>query len=134
MRKNDKSGKEWTNNLKLILYNFIINAIIFVLLCIIALFSDPDSELYYPFALVGLCLGNFISGFLNGRIKRRKGIINGLIYSLPVTFLIMLISLILNEFSVGIRMPVSILLICICSAIGGILAVNAKKKVKVKRK
>ena len=134
MRKTyNKTNNSTVKILKLTLYNFAIEAFIFVSLCLVMLLSNLNLSLIYPLTISGLCLGNFISGYINGKSIKQHGLINGLIYTLPSTSLILLISLYINDFSVGYRVILSTVLLCVFSAFGGILSVNTGKKVRIKR-
>lgn len=134
MRKSsDKNIGTAILSFRLVCINFLIQICVLILLCIVALITDIGTDSIYLFTVIGLCAGNMASGFINGRTVRRKGLINGIIYTLPSTGIVLLISLYMNDFKIGYKLPLSAALLCIFAAVGGILAVNIRKKIKVKR-
>lgn len=130
-RSIDKKNKE-----NVFLFSFPIFLLFFaVIICsLISTFVDLQKGLNFAViaVLVGAC--EFLSGFISGKIKRENGIFTGIIYSLPAFVIILLISLILNKFSIDMNLLISSAVMLISSAVGGITGVNMKKKVKRGRK
>ncbi len=134
MRKNsEKKNNNVIKSIRLVLYCLTIQVCILSALCIFYLIADINTVLVYPFTVIGLCAGNMLSGYISGRVIRQNGLINGVIYTLPSTIVILFLSLYLNDFSIGFKMPLSAVLLCVFAASGGILSVNIKKRAKLKR-
>ncbi len=116
--------------------NFLITELtycaVFLLTFLIAsgiiYFVDLKRSMVYPAAIFSFCLSAFISGVLCGLKQRKNGLLNALIYVTPINIIIVLISLVFNNFSFDANVLVSLLLMIISSIMGGIIGVNIKVK------
>ncbi len=74
--------------------------------------------------------GGFSAGFISSALYRKKGMLNGFICGI-VIYAVMLISNLSYGNSVTIMAVFKFLLVTISSVLGGIAAVNKKKKRKI---
>lgn len=134
--QNKKRSVDKKNKETVFLFTFPFFLLLFaVIICsIISTFADLQKNLNFAVmaVLVGMC--EFLSGFVSGKIKRENGIVTGIIYSLPAFVILILISLILNKFSIDLNLLISCAVMLISAAAGGITGVNMKKKFKRGRK
>lgn len=135
MQKNSKKKtvQPSTANVMLFLYNFLIITACVFLLSIVALIADLNNNAYHIYSIAGISAGSMICGFINGRIKKQNGLLNGVIFTLPSNLLLIIFSLYLNEFSADYLLIFSIGFSLMFAALGGVLSVNIKKKTKIKR-
>lgn len=117
--------------LKIQLFALLCYVCVFIIGSISALMFDISSEYDYIFTLIIFALSSFIVGFFAGLKIRKNGLIVGMLYSLPLNLIITVISTILNHFSVGINIAITLIILSITSGIGGIMAVN--KRIRIKR-
>lgn len=95
---------------------------------------DVKSADLYLVSTVSLCVGCLISAFITVRKRKRNGLLNGILYCLPANIFYMLLSSAFNSFEIDMRTAVSFIIIVAFSAIGGIVSVNFKQKIKIKSK
>lgn len=129
-----KSENKLPDEAMLILIGIAAYTATFLLSCTLSLIFDFDGKTMVYVALGAFSLAAFLSGFVTGRKKRKNGLLNGVVYSLPATVLFIFISLCVNGFSCDLNLIFSITLMLIFSALGGVLSVNTKKKSKIKRR
>ena len=132
--KNKKNTNIFNDRIRLLLINFIIEASFFLVGAAIALFVDIKSSSYYSACLLFLGLGCFVSGFVTARKIKQNGLLNAVIYSLPGNMLYIILSSVLNNFNIDYHIIFSLILVVISSAIGGIISVNERPKLKSKVK
>ena len=127
-----KSENNKSAELMLFFQSILIQLMAFVVGALVALILDVNSESFLIIACITLAVGSFISGFAISRKKRSNGLINGMIYSLPI-LIFPLISLLFNKFSLDFSFLISVFIILSFSALGGIVSVNIRKRTKIKR-
>ena len=132
--KKSKRGKESSGRKKVvmtILKGSAIGTVLFFLLLLIAsramLKFDIDSSLLAVFAFASAAIAAFVSGFAAVRPTRKKGIPMGALSALPILILIAVASAIASG-SLGQNMLIAATIMIICGAVGGIAAVNVKRK------
>jgi putative membrane protein (TIGR04086 family) len=132
MKRNKPKKFSNKNNTKL---NLFINVQIFAVICyvgifligsLIALLIDLPSDSDYLFSIVLFSVCSMLTGFYAGIKKRENGLLVGIIYTLPLNAIVVLISLFYNSFAIGVNLAVTIVVLMISGAIGGILAVNKR--------
>ena len=82
-----------------------------------------------PLVTLATGVGGFFAGFISSAFYKQKGMLNGIVCG-AVIYIIMLISNLSYGNSVTIIALFKFLLVTISSVLGGILAVNKKKKCK----
>ena len=112
--------------LKIQLFAVIIYAVLFLTGTFLALTADLSSGYDYIFSLIIFAISSFAVGFFSGIKIRKNGLVIGVVYTMPMNIIISLISLILNDFTVGISLPLTLIILCLSGAVGGIFAVNKR--------
>ena len=105
----------------------------FVLISLFALYSlktGADRSLYLPFTVVLGAISGFVCGFISARIAKVNGMVYGGIGGLIHSLLSSIIIFILNGGVAGNGIFILIAVSVVASALGGISAVNIKKKIK----
>lgn len=128
-----KSENKSLSELVLFLKAFIVYTVVYAVVCISAFYLDIDNGLLVPVSLCTFCLSGFLSGFVIGRMKRKNGLINGIIYSLPTIALFLFISILINSFRIDLTLLISVLCVLVFSGLGGVISVNVRKKTKIKK-
>ncbi len=114
----------------LFIFPFVLMWILVCLSSVISVYTDLQKSNNFTVLLGIMAFGNFLSGFISGKIKRQQGMITGIIYVLPTLLLFIILSLILNSFSFDINILISVLVSILAAAAGGIIGVNMKQKAK----
>lgn len=133
MAKASKKGSEIKDKKQTALL-FLFPVLVFLILLVIAtaasVYFDLQKSDNFIVLLFMLAIGSFISGYFSGKVKRHNGMTTGIIYVIPSVLLLVLISLILNTFSFSINIFISVLVSVFAAAVGGIVGVNMRQKVK----
>lgn len=101
---------------------------VFVISSVSALIFDIDNGSYIVLSLCSFSVSSFLSGFVVGRTKRKNGLINGIIYTLPATMIFVFISVAVNNIKVDYILLISVLCMLLFAAVGCVVSVNIKKK------
>lgn len=120
-----------TNSLDFIknqIFCLTIYIVLFIVGCLVSLVFDIDYKLDYYVSLFIFALCSFLCGFIGGIKQRENGIVSGIIYALPGNLIVILLSVILNGFSVEISILISVVSLILLSAVGGILGVNKRRR------
>lgn len=92
--------------------------------------NSTGSSAYLPFSIGGGAVCGFICGFITGKMIKSKGLfygaLSGFIQSLIISFAIF----VMNKGVAGNGIFILIAVTVAVSSIGGIIAVNLKKKIK----
>lgn len=110
------------------IFAVIFYIIMFLLSSGIALAADLSHGYDYIFSLCSFVLCSFATGFFAGIKLRQNGMVSGILFSLPMNVIVVLISLFFTDFKVDYTLAVTITLLILASAIGGILAVNKRRR------
>lgn len=85
-----------------------------------------------PLTIAAACFGAFIGGNVSGRISQQKGILYGFSSGLLLFVLLFLCGVILVRETIAPVMFIKLGLMLFFGAIGGILGVNRKSKVRIR--
>ncbi len=110
------------------IFSVICYITVFLIFSFIALIADLPQKYDYYFSLFIFLICSFVTGFYAGNKIRQNGLLTGIIYSLPINTLTLLISLIFADFKVNASILITIALLVISSAAGGVLAVNKRHR------
>ena len=132
--KNNKNTNIFKDRIRLLLISFTIETAFFFIGAVIAFFADIKNSGYYSMCLLSLSLGCFVSGFVTARKMKHNGLMHAVIYSLPGNLSYIVLSSALNSFKIDYHIILSLMLIIVSSAIGGIISVNVRPKLKIKTK
>lgn len=130
-RRNSKQNNTRT---KIILFRLLVvvsaNILSVIVLCAFFYITDRNPSEGFGITLILLSVTDFITSYYIGRKIRKKGMLYGIAYNLPIIILFLVISLVLNEFFFDSRAIVMTVLRTTVSGVGGIAAVNSKCKRK----
>lgn len=129
-KRNKTDNKLQIENIMLFIFPVILTLVLFVISSIVSVYADLQKSQNYIVSLCIIGFTCFASGILSGKIKRKNGIITGIIYILPQLTSLLLISVIFNSFSIDLNIIISTAVSVISAAAGGITGVNMKQKAK----
>ena len=133
--KKSKPRKALTSKRENTSANIFFSVQVFAFICYIAVFligaftalvTDISQKYDYIFSLSLFAVCSLLTGFFAGMRIREKGLIVGALYTLPLNATVAFISCILNDFSVGINLAITLIVLISAGGIGGILAVNKR--------
>ena len=101
---------------------------VFTIFSLIALLADLPRQYDYYYTLAVFLLGSFLLGGYAGIKLRENGLLNGVIYALPMNVLTVLISLIFADFKADFHTIITVILLILSSAFGGVIAVNKRRR------
>ncbi len=104
--------------------------VLLFLFAALALKSGVDTSVYLPAGIVFGGISGFISGFITVKFIKEKGAFYGILTGMLQSILSALIVFIINKGVAGTGLFIMIALAVLCSTLGGIAAVNIKKKIK----
>ncbi len=136
MTKNNNKvtkNKHQNSNITLILTNLAVQFSIFIIASLLSFIFGLNTDLFFIVSIISLCIGNFITGFISGRNKKQNGLLSGMLYSCLFNVIVVIVSVTLNKFKFDYPVLISLILPSVFSAIGGIIAVNFKRKSPIKR-
>lgn len=105
----------------------------FILLAVGALFflkNSVSSSAYLPFSIGTGAACGFICGFITGKMIKSKGLFYGALSGFIQSLIISLAIFVMNKGVAGNGIFILIAVTVAVSSIGGIIAVNLKKKIK----
>lgn len=110
------------------IFSLITYISVFLIFSFIALAADLSRKYDYLFSVIIFVICSFLTGFYSGNKLRQNGLLTGIVYSLPMNTLTLLISLIFSDFKADSSIIITVLLLVVSSAVGGILAVNKRHR------
>ncbi len=128
-----KDEKKNSNMNKIISGSVFGVVLFFAFLMLFSLFSlkkSLDSSVYLPASLAAGGVSGLISGFIIVKFIKENGVLYGGITGTIQAIIDSLIIFIFNKGSAGIGLLILIIIVAFCGALGGIGAVNIKKKIK----
>ena len=110
-----------------------------VVSCIVLLFSfasvmvlrDIPQTIVAVFSVVAVALGSLIGAFVAAKMMKQNGMLIGICCGLILYGIIILANLSIGSVSMGMPALLKLALIAIASAIGGVMGVNSKKKIRM---
>ena len=103
------------------------------LLCLI-LFSiimtkvDTPDGVTSVMSSIALCVGSYFSGFIISKKRRKNGLLTGILCGIVIFCLTFIISILFIKTALSMGVFSKLIMILICSSIGGVVGVNAKVK------
>lgn len=126
-RKKEKRNEN-TSRLKeyflCVLFNLIIFTVLFFIAGFICLKTNLSRDNYYLTVLAVSILCSLSCGFSYCRKTGEKGILNGFISVIPATVIITVLSVILSENGITVKLPLTAAVMLLSGALGGITGVN----------
>ena len=112
--------------LQIQLFAIVIYLIFFLMGSFIALTADVSGKYDYIISLVLFAISSFAIGFFTGIKLRQNGLLMGIVYSLPINILVLIVSLILNDFIFSFNILITLAVLIAFAGVGGVLAVNKR--------
>ncbi len=139
MAKSKKRASRGEDNsafpLKSIIIGSVIGVVLFVVLLTVAsaavLSADIGKNLYQVIGLAAGALASFAGGFAAVRPVHKNGVPYGALAGIIQAIIVSIISFAANSASAGTKLFLLMGLMVLCSAAGGIAAVNLKRRRKV---
>lgn len=106
-------------------------AALFIILSIFSLIMvkfDYSEKSVPIMALISALLASFIAGFWSAKCIRKKGLMIGVVTSLPLAVVMITFVIVANGGAVGSLAVTTVMLMICFSALGGIMSVNTKSK------
>lgn len=126
------SNKQPNKNIKKVIFSFVfillIYLIISLLICAFMFVVELPHTSFYFIAMISIALSSFFSGVTVGKIYKINGLINGILFNLPFILIILVVSLSLNNFQFDYKAAITLLVMLLSSAGGGVFAVNPSRK------
>ncbi len=87
---------------------------------------DASDDLISCMAAIALCAGSFVAGFVAAKHRRRHGLLVGLLCGVIMYFCVFFFGLIILRSFSGAGTFMKLVLVLLCSCIGGVCGVNTK--------
>lgn len=102
------------------------------ILALLAYKQDFEENYYTVLIIFASAVSSFISGFVAVAPIKRNGLILGIASVLPVFLVIIAVASLMNRTGIGLYGWVSLAVMLLMGGIGGIIAANKRKHVKIK--
>lgn len=129
-RKSQKQIAAERTNFLMFLLPLILLLSVLLIASLVSVAFDIGKRLNFPIITAIFSLCTFLTAFVSSNKKRKNGLITGIIYNLPSILIVLVTSVILNSFKVDLNLLLSFCTMQISSALGGVLGVNHKQKLK----
>ena len=106
----------------------LIYSLMFFIGSVIFLQTDLPKKYDFIISLSVFAISSLMVGFIAGIKQKQNGLISGILYSLPMNVIVILLSLIIGKFNVGVNLAITVITLIVFSAVGGILAVNKRRQ------
>ena len=109
----------------------ILSGGVLTVLCLL-LFSfimtkvDAPDGLVSAMSSISLCVGSYFAGFLISKRYRKNGLFTGVFCGLIIFAITFIISMIFMKFALTMGTFSKLIMIIVCTSIGGIIGVNSK--------
>jgi putative membrane protein (TIGR04086 family) len=125
--KNKKAENAVINTfIRIEIIGLLIYVVVFLLSALIAMSVGLKSNYYMIISLLMFSVCSFVTALTAGRKIRERGLLVGVIYTLPLNTLVLLLSLFYADFSVDYHFVVSAISLLLSGAVGGVVGVNLR--------
>lgn len=129
---NRKNNKQQNLIRKKFIFTFISLLFIYLFgsfaVCLMLFFVElPQTSIYYV-VLISVIVFALLGGLLTGKIHIKNGLLNSVVYNLPFILVILAVSFILNDFTLDYRALITLVLMLLSAAVGGVIGVNTSRK------
>lgn len=128
-----KDNKNETPFIKIIIGSVVSSILYFIIIALYAVFalkSGANASGYMPVGMVLGALTGFLCGFVAVRPIKQKGVLYGSFAGFVQALICMLVLFDVNNASAGNGIFILSAIIVLCAAVGGVAAVNMKKRKK----
>lgn len=108
-----------------------LTIILFAITSVIIFNSNniPEKSFFYITNII-MAVSNFSGGFYTGFKLKRNGLITALLFCLPATVLLVILSASMNLFKIDLTLLFSVIIMLCAGMLGGITSVNSNIKSK----
>lgn len=132
MPRKSHGNKFYNENVFYTLTSSFIGLVIMLLFVLLFAFLltkvDAKDKFVSMMSTVSLCVGAYCGGYIASRLKRRNGLVIGLLTGLFIYFIIFLAAVIFAKTSISFGFVTKLIITVVSAAIGGIIGVNSKHK------
>ena len=128
--KKEQKGFPFATALTVCLLASVLFFLLIALISFVSLKSSVDGSMYLPLSVGAGAVTGFLCGFTLSAIKKEKGLILGAMSGFLHSLICSSVIFVLNKGVAGNGIFILMAVITICSSLGGILAVNIKKKIR----
>lgn len=129
-RSENKTDVKTKIFIKTQIFALIVYLIIFAVTSVAVYSSNIDKSKSFYLSAAAFAVASFICGFYSGYKIHKNGMYVGLLFGLPMNIIIILVSFIVNSFKVDLTALITLVILIICSMLGGVLSVNTKLRAK----
>ncbi len=101
-----------------------------LLFSVIITYIDVPEELMRFMSSVSLCAGCVAAGYSVSKRRRKNGLLTGILCGIVIFFTVLITGLIFVRSFTATGFFSKLIIICVCSAAGGILGVNSRLKIR----
>lgn len=119
--------------IKILIGSGVGTAVFFLLTALsafILLQNDSDTPIYKYIMLLAGAFSGFLSGFVAVRPLRKNGLAFGSVSALPVYLIAVLVSVLIARSGIGLIGWILFAVMVVFASVGGIVAVNKRKKTR----
>ena len=118
---------------------FIKSQIIIIILYIVLLtaasvilynYEELSDKSYFYITSILSAFANFSGGFYAGMKLKQNGLVTALLFSIPTTMIVLLISISINNFHIDLTLIFTAIIMLCGGMLGGITSVNTNVKTK----
>lgn len=118
---------------------FIKSQIIIIILYIVLLtvasvilynYEELSDKSYFYITSILSAFANFSGGFYAGMKLKQNGLVTALLFSIPTTMIVLLISISINNFHIDLTLLFTAIIMLCGGMLGGITSVNTNVKTK----
>ena len=124
---NLKNSKAF-NVISSIFFGAIVTIICLVAFSFIMTKIDAPDGLVSAMASISICVGSYFAGFLVSKNRRKNGLITGIFCGILIFCFTFILSMFFIRSAMSMGFLTKLIMILICSSIGGIVGVNSKIK------
>ena len=125
--KNKKAENAVINTfIRIEIIGLLIYVVVFLLSALIAMSVGLKSNYYMIISLLMFSVCSFVTALTAGTKIRERGLLVGVIYTLPLNTLVLLLSLFFADFSLDYHFVVSAISLLLSGAVGGVVGVNLR--------
>lgn len=124
---NIKNSKTYSAIVSVFFGAVVTLACLFLFSFIMTKIDAPDG-IISAMSSISICVGSYFTGFLISKKQRKNGLLTGILCGILIFCITFLISVIFVRCALSMGFFSKLVMILICSSIGGIVGVNSKAK------
>ena len=111
-----------------VFFGAVVTIICLIIFSFIMTKIDAPDGLISAMSSISICVGSYFAGFLISKKRRKNGLFTGIFCGILIFCITLLFSVILVKSVISMGFFTKLIMILICSSIGGIVGVNSKLK------